>query len=72
MKFSEEDESTPTLTGMEVKGISENTMRDGVAGIDYYVAVQITLKFADDTSSEFIFPLGQTSYCDAERQKDIR
>ena len=53
--FSDGDESTPTLTGMEVKGISENTMRDGVAGIDYYVAVQITLKFADDTTSEFIF-----------------
>lgn len=67
--FSDGDESTPTLTGMEVKGISENTMRDGVAGIDYYVAVQITLKFADDTSSEFIFPLGQTSYCDAEKTK---
>ena len=67
--FSDGDESTPTLTGMEVKGISENTMRDGVAGIDYYVAVQITLKFADDTTSEFIFPLGETSYCDAEKTK---
>ena len=67
--FSDGDESTPTLTGMEVKGISENTMRDGVAGIDYYVAVQITLKFADDTSSEFIFPLGETSYRDAEKTK---
>ena len=62
--FSEEDESTPKLTGMEVNGIRENTMRDGVAGIDYYVAVQITLKFADDTVSDFIFPLGETSYCD--------
>ena len=67
--FSGGDESTPTLTGMEVKGINENTMRDGVAGIDYYVAVQITLKFADDTISEFIFPLGETSYCDAEKTK---
>ena len=67
--FSGGDESTPTLTGMKVKGINENTMRDGVAGIDYYVAVQITLKFADDTTSEFIFPLGETSYCDAEKTK---
>lgn len=67
--FSDGDESTPTLTGMEVEGINENTMRDGVAGIDYYVAVQITLKFADDTTSEFIFPLGETSYCDAEKTK---
>ena len=67
--FSDGDESIPTLTGMEVEGINENTMRDGVAGIDYYVAVQITLKFADDTTSEFIFPLGETSYCDAEKTK---
>ena len=67
--FSAGDESTPTLTGMEVKGINENTMCDGVAGIDYYVAVQITLKFADDTTSEFIFPLGETSYCDAKKTK---
>ena len=67
--FSGGDESIPTLTGMEVEGINENTMRDGVAGIDYYVAVQITLKFADDTTSEFIFPLGETSYCDAEKTK---
>lgn len=67
--FSDGDESTPTLTGMEVEGINENTMRDGVAGIDYYVAVQITLKFVDDTPSEFIFPLGETSYCDAEKTK---
>ena len=67
--FSGGDESTPRLTGMEVNGINENTMCDGVAGIDYYVAVQITLKFADNTPSEFIFPLGETSYCDAEKTK---
>ena len=67
--FSDGDESTPTLTGMEVEGINENTMCDGVAGIDYYVAVQITLKFDDNTTSEFIFPLGETSYCDAEKTK---
>ena len=67
--FSDGDESTPKLTGMEVEGINENTMCDGVAGIDYYVAVQITLKFDDNTTSEFIFPLGETSYCDAEKTK---
>ena len=44
-------------------------MCDGVAGIDYYVAVQITLKFDDNTTSEFIFPLGEKSYCDAEKTK---
>ena len=63
--FSDE-ESAPKLTGIEADGVTNNTMLEGATGIDYYVAADITLTFEDGTTSNFIFPLGATSYSDPE------
>ena len=63
--FSDE-ESAPKLISIEADGVENNPMLEGATGIDYYVAADITLTFEDGTTSNFIFPLGATSYSDPE------
>lgn len=62
--FSAGDESTPTLTRIEVDGVRNNPMLEGATGIDYYIAADLTLTFDDGKTTKFIFPLGATSYSD--------
>lgn len=67
-----DDTERPKLIGIEAEGIQNNTMVEGVLGIDYYVAVKLTLTFEDADSTEFIFPLGAKAYCDETLTKGYR